>query len=326
MSAHALVPQGDARHDVGCRCLSWKPIMSCFPLRASGAALIAGLMLLTATPLHATETCMQFGPENALPVLLNKKLQPHTTLLCNTAYAVLNSGDVHEPLWSAEYLDETAVWGGRKIGRTTNSFVADDRLPTGDGATLADYRNSGFERGHMTPSADAGTVETQEETYTLSNVVPQTAALNEGVWTGVEMAVRIMALLDGGVYVVTGPDFTGSSQAIGHNVLVPTATWKAIYDPRHHEAGAYLCQNTDSPTCQTLSVAALADRIGIDPFPEVGEAIKAQAMTLPKPQASPYAPRSRENRDWERLQKRLERKLVGAGMHVFKRALEFEQE
>ena len=115
MSAHARVPQGDARHDGGCRCLSWKPIMSCFPLRASGAALIAGLMLLTATPLHATETCMQFGPENALPILLNKKLQPHTTLLCNTAYAVLNSGDVHEPPWSAEYLDETAVWGGRKI-------------------------------------------------------------------------------------------------------------------------------------------------------------------------------------------------------------------
>ncbi|MFT8933168.1 MAG: DNA/RNA non-specific endonuclease [Acetobacter syzygii] len=297
-----------------------------FPLCVSGAALITGLMLLTADPLRAAETCTQFGPENALPVLLNEKLQPRTTLLCNTAYAVLNSGQVREPLWSAEYLDATAVQGGRKIGRTTNTFVADDRLPAGEGATLADYRRSGFDRGHMTPSADAGSVETQEQTYTLSNVVPQTAALNEGIWTGVEMAVRAMALREGGVYVVTGPDFTGSRRAIGQNVLVPTATWKAVYDPVRREAGAYLCQNTDNPSCQTLSVASLTARIGIDPFPGVGEAVKAQAMALPEPQASPYAPRSQENRDWERLQKRLERKLARAGMKALRHALEQEEE
>lgn len=178
----------------------------------------------------------------------------------------------------------------------------------------------------MTPSADAGNEEIQEQTFTLSNVVPQTAALNEGIWTGVEMAVRAMALREGGIYVVTGPDFTGSSRAIGQNVLVPTATWKAVYDPIRNEAGAYLCQNTDSPTCQTLSVAALAGRIGIDPFPGVGEAVKAQAMVLPEPQASPYAPRSRENREWERLQKRLERKLARVGMKVLRHALEQEQE
>jgi endonuclease G len=128
------------------------------------------------------------------------------------------------------------------------------------------------------------------------------------------------------VYVVTGPDFTGSHRAIGQNVLVPTATWKAIYDPTRHEAGAYLCQNTDSPTCRTLSVAELTERIGIDSFPGVGEAVKSQAMALPEPQASPYAPRSRENSDWERLQKRLERKLAKAGMKALRHALEQEQE
>ncbi|WP_025828788.1 DNA/RNA non-specific endonuclease [Acetobacter okinawensis] len=326
MTPSALVPSRVRRHDAACRFLSWRKTVFRLPLCVSGAALITGLMLLTADPLHAAETCTQFGPESALPVLLNEKLQPRTTLLCNAAYAVLNSGEVHEPLWSAEYLDAAAVLGGRKIGRTTNTFVADDRLPAGDGATLADYRGSGFDRGHMVPSADAGTEEIQEQTFTLSNVVPQTAALNEGIWTGVEMAVRAMALREGGVYVVTGPDFTGSSRAIGQNVLVPTATWKAIYDPIRHEAGAYLCQNTDSPTCQTLSVADLAERIGIDPFPGVGEAVKAQAMTLPEPQASPYASRSRENRDWERLQKRLERKLARAGMKALRHALEQEQE
>jgi endonuclease G len=49
-------------------------------------------------------------------------------------------------------------------------------------------------------------------------------------------------------------------------------------------------------------------------------------MALPEPQASPYAPRSQENRDWERLQKRLERKLARAGMKALRHALEQEQE
>ncbi len=326
MSARALVPMAQARHGSGHSPRQWRKIVFRIPLCVSGAALLTGLTILTAAPVRAAQTCSQFGPENALPALLNEKLQPRTTLLCNLAYAVLNSGQVHEPLWSAEYLDAAAVRGGRRIGRTTDTFVADDRLPAGDGATLADYRRSGFDRGHMTPSADAGTVETQEQTYTLSNVVPQTAALNEGIWTGVEMAVRIMALREGGVYVVTGPDFTGSRRAIGDNVLVPTATWKAVYDPVRHEAGAYLCQNTDHPTCQTLSVASLTARIGIDPFPGLGEAVKAQAMALPEPQASPYAPRSQENREWERLQKRLERKLARASMKALRDALKQEQE
>ena len=124
--------------------------MFCLPLCVSGAALITGLTFLTAAHLRAVETCSQFGPENALPVLLDEKLQFRTMLLCNAAYAAFNSGQVHEPLWSAEYLD-AADQSGRRIGRKTNTFVADDHLPAGDGATLADYRNSGFDRGHMMP-------------------------------------------------------------------------------------------------------------------------------------------------------------------------------
>ena len=122
-------------------------------------------------------------------------------------------------------------------------------------------------------------------------MVPQTAALNRGIWEGVESAVRHLAQREGELYVVTGPAFVGGQvQSIGPDgVLVPTSTWKAVYDPRTGGAGAYICTNTATPTCQVVSVAALAQGVGIDPFPALPARTRAVAAALPDPEPSPYA-------------------------------------
>lgn len=73
-------------------------------------------------------------------------------------------------------------------------------------------------------------------------------------------------------------------------MLVPSATWKAVYDPQSGGAGAYVCSNTSAPRCGTMSVATLAGTIGIDPFPALPDSVKGTAVTLPRPEASPYAP------------------------------------
>lgn len=250
--------------------------------------------LLLGGPAHGDTPgpeCGQLGPGGELPRLVDAKLQPRTTLLCNAGYASLNSGLVHEPLWSAEHLTDEDVDAATGIGRVTTRFHADERLADGDAGTLADYRHSGFDRGHMTPSGDMPSVQAQEETFSLANVVPQTAALNEGVWTGVEMAVRDLARQDGEVYVVTGPAFHGSTRGIGNGVLVPTSTWKALYDPVRGGTGVYVCKNLDHPTCATVSVATLIRVVGIDPFPALSADLKATAMDLPQPRSSPYRPR-----------------------------------
>lgn len=263
------------------------------------------------------QTCTQFSPDGVLPALDNPKLTPRTTLLCNDGYASLNSGLVHEPLWSAEYLTSASVHAASGIGRTTNNFHADGRLPDGDGAELSDYKRSGFDRGHMMPSGDADSKEAQEQTFTLANVVPQTAALNEGIWTGVEMAVRHLAQRDGAVYVVTGPAFRGSTQGIGRNVLVPSSTWKAVYDPQSGGAGVYVCKNNDAPTCDIVSITALIHAVGIDPFPSLPVDVKDHAMDLPEPETSPYHPRQSRN-----FENQLERQGVRLGMRALKQMME----
>ncbi len=258
------------------------------PLTVSAAVLAPVATLAQAPP------CEQFAPGGELPALLNAKLAPRTTLLCNDGYAALASGLTHGALWSAEHPTADSLAAARETPRQ-GQFHPDDRLPSADQAQIADYRRSGYDRGHMTPSGDMPDEQSQQQTFSLANMVPQTAALNRGVWTDIEMAVRRLASREGELYLVTGPAFGGGQlQSIGPNgVLVPSSTWKAVYDPRTDGAAAYLCENTAAPACQVVSVAALARVVGIDPFPALPASVKEQAMPLPAPAKSRYAPGQR---------------------------------
>jgi len=144
----------------------------------------------------------------------------------------------------------------------------------------------------MAPSGDMPDAPSQQQTFSLANMVPQTPELNRGVWAGIEMAVRRLAQRRGELFVVTGPAFQGQAlKTIGPDgVLVPSATWKALYDPQSGGAGAYVCSNAASPRCATMSVTTLASTTGIDPFPALPAGIKDAMMTLPRPEPSRYAP------------------------------------
>ncbi|QEO18793.1 DNA/RNA non-specific endonuclease [Acetobacter vaccinii] len=293
--------------------------------RVTMMVLVLGTVL-GAGPALAQDSCPEFGAEDQLPVLLNPKLAPRTVLLCNRGYAVLHSGLAHEPLWAAEYLTRQDVEAAKRIGRSTNNFHEETRLPAGDGARLADYRGSGYDRGHQVPSGDASSLEAQEETFSLSNIVPQTPRLNQGIWAGVEMGVRALARRDGALYVVTGPLFEGQIQAIGQEVLVPSASWKAVYDPERNGAGAYVCTNTQAPSCKQMSVAALEARIGIDPFPGIAQSVKDRAMPLPEAMASPYGERGRSEDQMEaRLLRQLQKTLIREGWKVLRHVMENAQ-
>jgi endonuclease G len=265
-----------------------------------GVFLFPLALLLLALPARASAqqtTCPQFFPAGEPPALLNPKLAQRTTLLCNDAYASLASGVTHGALWSAEHPTRASLAEAGQT-RRKGQFHADDRLPPADQAQLADYRRSGFDRGHMTPSGDMPGETAQGQSFSLANMVPQTAQLNRGIWEGVESAVRQLAEQRGELYLVTGPAFYGSEiKSVGPDgVLVPTSTWKAVYDPSAAGTGVYVCKNMARPTCATVSVAILIQAVGIDPFPGLPSALKQVAMQLPPPEDSPYAAKGHHRR------------------------------
>ena len=268
-----------------------------------GRNLAFGMVMLASIPCDAMAqpaACPGFFVRGTAPALLNARLGQRVTVLCNEAYAVAASGVTHGALWSAEHLTAAGVASAQDTPRAA-SFHPDDRLPPADQAQIADYRGSGYDRGHMAPSGDMPTASAQAESFSLANVVPQTGSLNRGAWEGIETAVRAMAAAEGELYLVTGPAFVGRTiQAIGPNgVLVPTATWKAVYDPRTGGAGVYVCQNTARSRCAVVSVDQLARTVGIDPFPALPQRAKTVAVVLPEPGNSPYAARGQRYRPLE---------------------------
>ncbi|MCP1197107.1 DNA/RNA non-specific endonuclease [Acetobacter senegalensis] len=185
----------------------------------------------------------------------------------------------HGPLWAAEHLWSDDVETAQSLKRT-GRFYVDTRFP--GSPDLLDYYNSIYDRGHMAPSGDQPTELAQTETYALTNIVPQTASLNEGIWARVERRVRSVADL----YVVTGPAFhLKPVETLGHDrVYVPSSTWKAVYSPNKERAAAYVCRNAQQhPHCSQVTIATLIRNTGIDPFPAVSEQVKRQAWKLPSP-------------------------------------------
>lgn len=244
------------------------------------------LLILCGAGSARAEGCDWIFAGGQPPTLLNVKLTQQTTPLCNEAYAALASGVTRGPLWSAEHLTATSLARARQTPRE-GQFHEDERLPPDDRAMLSDYVRSGYDRGHMAPSGDMPDPVAQQQSFSLANIVPQAPELNRGQWEGVESAVRQLAAREGELYVVTGPAFQGAElKTLNARVLVPTATWKAVYDPARGGAGAYMCSNVSHPRCTTLSIVTLVQKIGLDPFPAVPAAVKQTAMPLPAPQLS----------------------------------------
>jgi endonuclease G len=153
-----------------------------FPL---ALALAAVPMLAWAHP----RRCPQFFPGGAPPALANPRLAQRTTLLCNAAYAVLASGVTHGAIWSAERPSAATVADARDTQRE-GRFYPEDRLPFADQAQLDDYRRSGFDRGHMTPSGDMPGGPAQQQSFSLANMVPQTHLLGTELLTSRSKTAR----------------------------------------------------------------------------------------------------------------------------------------
>ncbi|MFZ6870419.1 DNA/RNA non-specific endonuclease, partial [Klebsiella pneumoniae] len=85
-------------------------------------------------------------------------------------------------------------------------------------------------RGHMAPNGDMPHKESQSDSFSLSNMVPQAPKNNQEVWRNLEEATRaIVTKQKQDVYVVTGPVFEGKRlKTIGQGVIVPTAVYKAV--------------------------------------------------------------------------------------------------
>lgn len=134
--------------------------------------------------------------------------------------------------WSAECIKSSML---QKNATRSNDFRPDEKISTGS-ATLADYKSSGYDRGHLVPAADMSfDADAMSETFYMSNMSPQAPQFNRGIWVNLETQVRLWAQKFGKIYVVSGPVLNKSAEefpSIGKNqVSVPEFYYKVILAP-----------------------------------------------------------------------------------------------
>ena len=152
------------------------------------------------------------------------------TIIDRPGYA-LGYIEYHEqPAWVVyHFTKEEAI---TKAVKRSDDFREDPEIHTGS-ATLADYRRSGYDRGHLAPAADmAFSVRTMSDSFYMSNMSPQKPAFNRGIWKNLEAQVRYFAITEKDIYVVTGPVLPKTKTVTigGNRVTVPTHYYKVIYD------------------------------------------------------------------------------------------------
>ena len=186
------------------------------------------------------------------------------------AFTLVYEEQYEQAKWVAYQLTAAET---QKIYERTNKFIVDPDITTGS-ASLADYKGSGYDRGHLAPASDMGWSETSmAESFFYSNMSPQTPSFNRGIWKKGEDLVRRWAKEYSDLYIVTGPVLKAGLATIGPNkVAVPEYYYKVILHRNGPEtkAIAFLMANEGSREALqsfAVSVDSVEKVTGIDFFP-----------------------------------------------------------
>jgi endonuclease G len=163
---------------------------------------------------------------------------PNNYLMEKPTYSISYNKDKGIPNWVSWHLDSS--WFG-SLARV-DTFRADPAVPPDwYRVQSTDYFSSGFDRGHMTPNADRDNenrIPINQETYLMTNMVPQAPDNNQGPWAAFENELRTQLAANGNqeMYVISGPQGVGGSGSNGGTtttladgkISVPAFTWKVV--------------------------------------------------------------------------------------------------
>lgn len=179
--------------------------------------------------------------------------------------------------WVAYKLTRSDVVGGAD---RSDAFREDPRLARfgWPSATNADYKGSGYDRGHLLPSADRkSSVEANRATFLYSNMAPQLPKLNRGAWKVLEERLRRLTADYDTLYVVVGTVVDRSPKSIGDGVAVPRLFFKAVALRRGDDfrGEAYVMPNSAGELAGKsydrfeVTVDSVERLTGLDLFPRI---------------------------------------------------------
>lgn len=208
------------------------------------------------------------------------KLEDDEELIVHPGHMLVYSEKHEQPKWTAHVASPDLLKGN--LARI-DSFLPDPLVKTGTAVT-ADYWNSGFDRGHMVPSADMRwNHEALQGTYYYSNISPQVPELNRETWADLEdWGRRYVNFSKRRVFVATGPvlrDGLPTMQKADrkNEVSIPEYFWKvfADLDGDTPKAIGFVMRNSKldgPPISYAVTVDSVETLTGLDFFPALDDA------------------------------------------------------
>lgn len=201
-----------------------------------------------------------------------------TGVLVSHQYFTLSYSEDHEQAeWVAYELNKSHI---KNSDFERPDFVQDRSVASGS-ADWRNYKNSGYDRGHLLPAADREfDYNAYHETFLTSNISPQDRKFNGGIWNKLEQKTRYWAKKYDGVFVITGGVLEAGLPSIGdEGVSVPNEFYKIIFDKRKgvNKVLAFLIPNKPTNTSfyeYTVSVDEIEAKTGIDFFPQFSKTVQ----------------------------------------------------
>lgn len=168
----------------------------------------------------------------------NQNPDDTVTILVNNGYSIGYSKKYNQPLWTAYQVSRSKE---QVDYERFPFFVNDIRLPEQNQIGTETF-GKGYDRGHLAPNAainkQYGKL-SQMETFIMSNISPQKAGLNQGVWQKLEAEIlNKYCYTDKNkphVWVLVGPIFSENPEYItrknGVKVAIPDAFFCILVRP-----------------------------------------------------------------------------------------------
>ena len=193
-------------------------------------------------------------------------------IIRHTAITIGYDEEHEEPRWVAYALRREHL---RDCFERGDNFRSDPNVRTGS-ALPTDYRNSGFDRGHIAPAGDMKwSKEAMQESFYMSNITPQSPGMNRGKWANLETLVRAWAKQGDETIIVSGPVLAEGLPRIGQSgISVPEQHFKVILRTRQgvrSMIGFLMGQNPVDSALETyaLPVADIEHLTGLNFFPHL---------------------------------------------------------
>lgn len=211
-------------------------------------------------------------PQNIEPVAVDKMLPaliPSDDIIHKKYYSLSYNKKYKQANWVSYKL--TSQMLKNKTGRT-DDFRADPEAGY-YAATPEDYKRSGYHRGHLCPAGDMKfSKDAMSETFLMTNISPQDAAFDGGVWRELEEQVRDWAKKHKELYITAGPVFGKNVKTIGRNkIAVPEYFFKVILDYKEPDLKGigFIFKNENDqeyPQFYAVSIDSVESFTGIDFF------------------------------------------------------------